>query len=958
MRAYLSGIAFGVLSAFSLAQGQETSNAAVKVDSEKVSADATKPITPVLRNYEIKIKSINFNTKTMVVKDYNTGYEATVDISKNPSITLRNQYDFDELTQFQWLRIYGTRDDVNKVINIGAIFLGDYQTVTPQKQTGLTYGEIDWDTGDYSSNIVWTDEMYRPLDSGIYSKDKKRKYKLKIGSEIYSLTYPESKRTRIFREVSGQTINNLVAGKWASVTYTSINGTNIATRIYVNNDKEYLPPYWAHYPVGASGQTLSSLNNKIENVRNGYAANKTAIKNLMPVNMRIVPELANQNESVTLKMKVISSAVPNTAILYYSDYLKNGLTSPTTQTLSWQATGTDADTGKIIYAASYTLPANVLGQHLVKWTSNIGGDITEYSRSYGIIDNETAVFIFNNLSVPSMRTEFYSRYLPFNTWESKTINSLHWTSTTINNASNWANVSKEYRQYGISPGFMVQCAPWGASQIREESTEFQTALLSGFKDIAPYFGFNQDEVNFGDYGMGKTTVEVARNLGYKYVHSIVTNNHIDGSFGINQAGKPERPYFISSEDFRKPNKETKPLLGFAQHQHHNPLGIKYFSHYMIGGGEFRTVDRTSTQQQAGGDLNTYFSRIINKLDAFNQNIESQKVPYFMQMNYQFEGKNTPVVEACKMVMDYILNKAKKQKVVFATNNGAADYFLNHYTKLPETTTYFQDVFAGFTVGQKPANYPDYMQIENQDQMVISLYGQLLPDNFYDYTTPWNYPDCGDYNIPRARSGWGTIPDEDNIYKFEIFPKIVDTRNFTVSEVRRNSDGKISVTVHATVAQKNLPISLWDIAREFSKDDAKFTVTGGGRFVPVKSPFTGNLNGYLIASVAVGKNTFTLNITTPQRAIQSVEFEVGDAIKGKVFETNGRKDAYIWNKYPWDTKVKINIPQGSTMDVYVSPLSAKQTLNPGYNVINIPYGERMQIVGYSKDGLTNMITADD
>ena len=907
-----------------------------------------------------KIQSVDLTNKTISIKNYPTGHTLTLNLGKNFDITIREQIDYDELPKLQWLRIYGVRDDKNKTIHNGDAFIGNYSNISPLIQKGITYGQIDWDEGDFKDKLQWINGgIYRSFDTGIYSRDGHKKYKLKVGNDYYALTSKRTIRPSVFEDKFAQPTAKIQPEKWVDVKYEAANAKRVATSIYLYNDKSYSPPYWANYPIGASGQTVSSLTKKIEAVKNAYIENKADIKSAMPVSMKIVPELANLNEPIALWFEVISFVKPNSIITFYGDYLKKGLGDQRAIPVNWNDSGVDLETKKRKFTANVKLPSHELGQHLIKWSCDIGGDISEYSRSYAIIDDNTAVITFNNLSVPSMRTEFENKYLPYNTWQQDLLQSINWPDERLKVASNWSRISKESRQTGVSPGFMLLYTGWGASQLREESSVFQRVLLSGMKEVIPFFGFNSDDVNFGDYGMGKETVEIARDLGYKYVHSLCTNSHIDGSFGINQSGKPERPYFMSREDYRKPQRDkVHPIMGFSQLQWNNPLAIKYFSHYCIGAGEFTTLDVGSVQKN--DDWETYYSRIDNFLDALYQNSKSQNAPYFIQLNYQFESKHpSSVVASCKRQLNFLLDKAKIEKVVFTTNNGIADYYLNHYKGHPETTTYFQDYYSGFSVGGKPLDYPDVMQIENHQQMVVSNRGALLPDKFYDYEATWNYADCGDLNIPRSRSKWGTIPDEDGKYKFDISPKIVDTRKFSATETRRNEDTEITVIVLAESEQKNLPISIWDIQREFSKLQSNYTVSGEGnaRFVPVRAPFTGNLNGYLIADVVKGTNKFKITINSPQRKSERVEFEIKNSFKGKVFETNGRKDAYLWAKYPWDTTVKINVPVNKTLNIYISPRSEKQTLNAGANVLTIPYGERLQITGYSKAELVDMLNSE-
>ena len=918
---------------------------------------------PSYMNMTVRTKSIDSVKKSVTVKDYKTGYVTEMFVSERTNISIRHQLDIDELEEGTPVRYYFQKiDDGAKTLSGGlmsAMYVESHEKsyTDPEDlfQGNMVYGNICFESGDYQNE---ESDM-------LLSRDKTKKVQIDVGGEIYQIHSAEMARPLIYKETHNNPFEALKINCDSSVKASYDGETVVLENIYMEDNFEYLFPYWVNEPAGPSGLTMDDLAERLSNTNNKYNLLKPQIDQAVCVDFNLYPAMADVGETVTVTVIAKSATVPNDKLILTEEYLKNG-SEKETITLKWEKSKTADAIGKYTYTASVVLPSEKLGMHLVTWDCGIAGsDISTFSRTYAIVNNDSVAFIINNLSCDGVKPDYDEKFIPYTTWESSPLDRL-WGN--ISDANQWTSASLKYRQYGISPGYMLSYAPWGTYQLREETVEFQTKILEMNRDIANMLGFDTTAMNFGDYGMGVATVEAARELGYKYIHSYVTNNHVDGTFGINHASKPDRPFYISMDDFRKPKKEEKPIIGFSQLQWNYPLGLRYFSHFIPGAGEYCTVDYHSVQKLE--DIDVYYSRVMDFLDALYQNRESQKSPYIIQMNLQFQYNDASVNDCNRNMLAYYIEKAKTDATVIVTANAVADYYLNHVIEHPETTMYLQDNFIGFSSYDKPVNHPDVMSMENEEFMTVNFKGSMLPDTCFDYTTDWDYPDCGNEQIPRSKSGLGQIVDEDNIYKYEITPLIVDTRNMNVSRSDFSTESgklKLEITVMSDRDQAHLPISLWDIPCDFSSDDGWFYVsdtTEGGfesesaRFVAVKAPYSGALNGFLIADIKEGENKFYIIFNKDAiDEIPTIDFTIDNCVSGKVFTRNGLPMAYLCNDFPWSTNITITLPAGKTARAFVSPRSELVELTAGVNELYLPVNQQLHIIGLTLDELVDMMNAE-
>jgi len=196
-------------------------------------------------------------------------------------------------------------------------------------------------------------------------------------------------------------------------------------------------------------------------------------------------------------------------------------------------------------------------------------------------------------------------------------------------------------------------------------------------------------------------------------------------------------------------------------------------------------------------------------------------------------------------------------------------------------------------------------------------------------------------------------------KFAATPCQMDTRGLEASRCDKNGKESLVVrlTVDASRPQENLPLALWNLPREYLEGTKWFQASENCRFVPVVAPYTGNLNGFLIAKVAKGRSEFTLKISSPKRELKDMDFQIGSGLRGKIFHRDGREMAYIWPTGPWGATLKLRLPAGKSVEAYVAPKGDRQQCAEGETSLQIPQNQWMRLVGLGREEILRFASAE-
>lgn len=755
----------------------------------------------------------------------------------------------------------------------------------------------------------------------------------------------------IFEESAA--LEDFAEGRACCVTYEDTETGALARRLQV---RIALPAKEA-LPSPASGVTADEVRETFAQATALCRAHETELACLAPVTMTVTPELARVGEEVTLRMEVLSEAAPRSDVELLPRHLATEMKDRDVVRLDWHAEGEHH--GLKRYVAEAPLPAKAAGNYLLHWRCDAGGDCPEYWRNYGVVDDDSAVCLFLSTSHaagnPGPAPDFHRVHVPFEEWAGAP---LALGSVLQGNVAQWAAWSREFRQYGTRQNPHLFWPYWLKSwheqaNFQAEPPEVQRAVLEGYRELLPLLGFGDVDI-VTSYTMGSAFVKAARGLGYRTISSVCSGqNFMDGPMRINHFGAPERPYFMSREDFRKAGKGGPDgLVGMAQCQR-NPFLTREFNctyclepawngFYNNGGGREEVDD-------------IWMSRQYDFFDAMLQNRLSQRGPYFFNVGIEFNGVYPGAAEGNRMLIEYAAEKARTVPLVFSTGPAVSAYFRRHYERTPESTCYLHDYFGGQTALDKFPGYPDIMEIEGDAFKSLLRAPDLLPIYHYDYERPWSYPDWGNEGLARNSHGYLYPGLHD---PFEVVPRILDTRQFEVHRDDANQPDRFvsRLTVQASVAQRNLVLALWNLPRAWQPGEDWYSVEGAARFVPIRAPFAANLNGLLVVDVSPGENTFTLTVETPERVPRRTTVHIGDTIEGRVFERDGVKMAYLWPTRPWGVTLRVALPEGACATVYVAPEGTQQQCVSGVNTFAIPSQQWMRLTGLDADAVEACCTA--
>lgn len=701
-------------------------------------------------------------------------------------------------------------------------------------------------------------------------------------------------------------------------------------------DGESLPA--KEQQAGAGAQRARQIATNFADIKADYARLQSEIADQIRVRFDLAPELLLPGEVVQLTIEARSSNPPNPTLELLEDYYR-ATPARRTASLSWQK-----DRASNRYTAKWRWRPPRCGNYQIRWRCDVGGDIPEFRRNFSVVDRSYLTLILNSTShrEPRPEPDFHELGLPFSYWAEQLLFGKRHTAAQFSQVSRWA------RQFGDDPGLLIflggDYLPEDKTVFYDEPEEVQRLLLKSYRELWSMLGFPRPLKSFYTYGMGNGPARVARSEGYDLLGALCADqNWGDGPFKINHWGMPARPYFVGREDFRKPGDGgARAMVGVQQCERLTVPCRDYNCVYAFEGGITYGLDQYSgiTRRRLVDDA--ILSREMDFLQCFLECAGQTDTPMLVSCGIEFNGVWPDMAAINRHFLEYLVRRARDSKLAFTTATAAADFLRRHHRRTPETVLYLPDVYAGITSNGKPVNYPDTMEIENDRFRAIFRRGETLPYAQYDYTSRWQYPDWGSADIPRDKNGY-VIPNTDD--RFRVTPSITDTRPIKVSSSTEEVNGatRVNIEVEAEVAQPALALAVWDLPREYSQDPPRFRLRGAQRFIPVRAPFTGNLNGIIVANIKRGRNPITLTVATPPNTTRSLDLLLGDDAMAKVFERDGGAMAYVFCVGNSPAQFELKPPPGLPVRVYPAD-SDTPTLLRGPTVIVVKRGECLRVGG--------------
>ena len=944
----------------------QTGNAA---DTPETLPDAAVS-KPVERSFQAVIVSADPANHTIRVRHKPTGFEADVVWDDKSAIRVSKYADFDEVPE-GWVEcevkiVDSARKAVYRFYQIEPLA----EAETPQQSDELKA------RSKFRCKLIRvpaTPEM-RKSHTRLLTRDEKLAYALDINGEIWSV---DNQIIRYMsREAAGSTAD-LVPGMMdcRALVYRQESQVNRLVSAVVQ-------PAFGEKDASAdpTGCTVEQFQKGLETFRAQYCEAARDLRKRMPVRLHVTPQLAAEGEPMVLTIEAWAQKMPNAVVTLDRSYLLSDKAQQTKLTLEWQK-GETAD-GLTKYMASHTFSSLPIGQHRLTWTCDIGGDIPEFRRSFAVAGPGTLVAALH-IGTGVIPAAITTNFIPHDRWQYKPTSAVDKLASgqavTAQTLVAGTEASKLFRQEGIEPVFGLSggtysglprhaCSPHLLFSAEPEAV--QEAVLAAILEVGEGMGFERERVSFFGYEIGSATVRLARKLGLTSFAAFCSYaNFADGGVWlINHGARPLQPYFASNEDFRKPAPRSKDAIvminQFSKHampQWEYFLGALDISTLNDATGGFVSGDRCGRKEV--DDI--YLSRVVDVVEGELQLQASRKTPFFFDFDQQdFRDKEGTNTRANALFIDYLVRRAREgANIVFCQQRGEIEYYQRHYAEIPETVDYEPNyqcgtkAYASITTAAMPVDYTDVMEIESSRHTAWFKKNEgMLPAYHWDYTKPWNYPDWGNFELPRYRGSRNLRCDTDDRYK--IAPLITDIRKMKVTRVEKEQDGalEVTVTLDTPVALTKFPLGLWDIPREWKAGEGWWKVSGTDRFVPIRAPYTGNLNGILEVDAKPGKNEYRLTIITPKRVPQSQDILL-KTVHAKVFTRDNQTMAYIWPMQPWETSFELTVPEGKSVQYYAAPKGERVDLPPGKHRLTINKESWSRIVGLDLETLRSGIKED-
>lgn len=272
----------------------------------------------------------------------------------------------------------------------------------------------------------------------------------------------------------------------------------------------------------------------------------------------------------------------------------------------------------------------------------------------------------------------------------------------------------------------------------------------------------------------------------------------DGGWSIAQYGSPLSPFFVSDEDFRKPEDpgaRPDPLL-IASMELRNPLVCaRHWSE-----GPWCPLNAQAADRWLEPSATPWpFIRIAE--DWMRQG-ELDPTPRFFHLNLQYFFAG-----ACRdhnrRALEWLALQRDRGRLEIGGLRDWAERLRAHGGFVPQAT-WWRGEMAGFHVGNRPGFHPDTVVSESLQRQAVFIEGRSEPQRLYDYRPRWSChpfrPEGGD---PASADASGLILSSSHI----------DTAAGRV----------ISLTVENRGVPRLLPLADWsalaDVAGPFACDDA-------------------------------------------------------------------------------------------------------------------------------------------
>ncbi len=375
------------------------------------------------------------------------------------------------------------------------------------------------------------------------------------------------------------------------------------------------------------------------------------------------------------------------------------------------------------------------------------------------------------------------------------------------------------------------------------------------------------------YTPGNGFVAACRQLGIRYILGFCAPTVIeDGGWSISQYGSPLSPYFVSAEDYRKPeNPGARPdSVVMASMELRNPLVC--LNHWSEGPWcplNAQAVDRWLEP----GDEPLPFMQIA---EDWLREAELTGVPRFFHINLQyfFAGRCFP---HNRRALEWLAEQRDKGRLeigsltTWAGRMQAANGFIRQ-------ATYWRGEMMGFHVGHRPGSFPDVIVDESLAQQVIWQHPHAVPRRCYDYRKTWSYPEF---------EPTGTAPASEPYDGIEVTTRLLAATGLT---------RRVAVSISNTGAPRTAPLALWDLLEDCA---GPFTAEAPAGWQASVLPHPAGTTGAVLLEGVIPAGKTQVEVTVRVGAVQPSTHRRswGRLLEAQTFEHRHQPVTYLVTQTP-------------------------------------------------------------
>ncbi len=398
------------------------------------------------------------------------------------------------------------------------------------------------------------------------------------------------------------------------------------------------------------------------------------------------------------------------------------------------------------------------------------------------------------------------------------------------------------------------------------------------------------------YTPGNTFVAACRKLGVKFILGFCAPTVIeDGGWSIAHYGSPLAPYFVSDEDFRKPEnpeKRSDPLMIMSMELRNPMVCLSHWSEGPWCPLNALAADRSlePTQQPI-----PFLSIAQDWIDQTELTGESK----FFQINLQFF-----FTEKCydhnRRALEWLAARKREGKLEVGSGQQWAEISRKH-DGLCRQVTYWRGEMPGFHVGNRAGIYPDVIVDESLNNQTIWQAPDALPRRLYDYEKTWDYP---------AFKPDGSAPES------------TDFSDCTVSLQTTEDNGNVKTiaTIKNSGAERKVKLMLWGA---LGLGKGTFTISGTDGWAFKTVPHPAGTGGAVMAEgkIPAGESALELTVTATETGLSCTR-RWSELLAAETFFFEEQPFTVLASQVPdaFTVQVKVNPP------VYDPVLDSPQSLN--------------------------------